>query len=193
MNKTILALLLAMVLASPAFAKAKHSGTASHGRHHHTLNASRPTAVPAPDPEKKPQPTAEAVPPAQDADSVKQLVTAVAEEHGVPPALAHAIVQVESRYDCAAKNRHSTATGLMQTLKGTARSVGVTGDLRDCRNGLEAGMRYLKQAVEEHGASCAAASAYNTGISRARRCTAYGRKVMALMDHPAARSREAKL
>jgi soluble lytic murein transglycosylase-like protein len=113
--------------------------------------------------------------------TIYDLVTRIAEEHGVDPALAHAVVEVESGYDCSAKNRRSTATGPMQVLKGTARAVGVSGDLRDCRTGLEAGMRYLKKmVVAAHGNECAAASAYNRGSVRG--CSAYGRKVVANMQ-----------
>lgn len=116
--------------------------------------------------------------------SIYHLVTSVAQEHGVDPALAHAVVKIESGYDCAAKNPRSSATGAMQVLKGTARSVGVHGNLRDCRTGLEAGMRYLKQMVTiAGGPGCAAASAYNKG--NVGGCTAYGRKVMATMQRPA--------
>ena len=110
--------------------------------------------------------------------SIYDLVTSMAEAHGVDPALAHAVVEVESGYKCSAKNRHSSASGPMQVLRSTARSVGVTGNLHDCRTGLEAGMRYLKKMVQASGGNgCAAASAYNRGSVGG--CTAYGRKVMA--------------
>jgi soluble lytic murein transglycosylase-like protein len=112
--------------------------------------------------------------------SVRKLVTKYAVAHGVDPALAHAIVKVESNYNCNAKNPTSSATGLMQTLVPTARGVGVTGNLRDCRTSLEAGMRYLRQAIEKHGAGCAGASAYNLGHYGSSRCTGYGRRVMGI-------------
>ncbi len=111
---------------------------------------------------------------------VHKLVTKYAQKHGIDPALAHAIVKVESNYNCNAKNPRSTATGLMQTLVPTARGVGVTGNLRDCGTSLEAGMRYLKQAVVKHGVGCAGASAYNLGHYGSTRCTGYGKKVMGL-------------
>ena len=111
---------------------------------------------------------------------VHKLVTKYAQKHGIDPALAHAIVKVESNYNCNAKNPRSTATGLMQTLVPTARGVGVTGNLRDCSTSLEAGMRYLKQAVVKHGSGCAGASAYNLGHYGSSRCTGYGKKVMGL-------------
>ena len=112
--------------------------------------------------------------------SIYNLVTSMAQAHGVDPALAHAVVEVESGYNCSAKNPRSSAAGPMQVLKGTARAVGVQGNLRDCRTGLEAGMRYLSRMVSLSGGSvCAAASAYNRGTVRG--CTAYGRKVVANM------------
>lgn len=112
---------------------------------------------------------------------IELMVTEIAEAEGVPPDLAHGVVMIESGYDCAAYNRKSGATGIMQTLPSTARSVGVTGDLRDCKNGLVAGMRYLKLAIDAHGADCSGISAYNSGVFAKPRCTSYGRKVMRQM------------
>lgn len=68
----------------------------------------------------------------------------------------------------------------MQTLRATARGVGVTGALTDCATGLEAGMRYLRMALDAHGGGCAGLSAYQRGIRSTGRCTEYGRKVLAL-------------
>jgi soluble lytic murein transglycosylase-like protein len=181
MAKTVIALMVAMVLAGPARAEVSSEPT-EHAQPGTTNVAADANAGAARDADQQ---TGSALS-AQESASIKDLVTAVAEEHGVPPAMAHAIVAVESRYDCAAKNPRSSATGLMQTLRGTARAVGVTGDLQDCRTGLEAGMRYLKRAVEAHGSGCAAASAYNTGLSGKRGCTLYGRKAMALIDRSGA-------
>lgn len=113
--------------------------------------------------------------------SLARMVTEVAIAHGVPPALAHSVVKVESEYRCNVRSKDG-ATGIMQTMPRTARSVGVTGNLRDCRTGLVAGMRYLKQAIDKHGVTCAGISAYNTGLGKKPRCTAYGRKVLRLME-----------
>jgi soluble lytic murein transglycosylase-like protein len=116
------------------------------------------------------------------ATEVQKLVTKYAQKHGINPALAHAIVKVESGYNCNAKNPTSSATGIMQTLVPTARGVGVTGNLRDCRTSLEAGMRYLKQAIDKHGDGCAGASAYNLGHYGSSRCTGYGKKVIGIAN-----------
>lgn len=110
--------------------------------------------------------------------SVHRMVTEVARRVGVRPSVAHAIVQIESGYNCRA--RHRGTVGIMQVNPRTARGVGVHGNLMDCRTGLEAGLRYLKQAMDLYGDSCGAYSAYNTGIYKTGRCTAYGRRVKAL-------------
>ena len=106
-------------------------------------------------------------------------MTAAALRHNVPVGLAHGIVKIESGYNCHAHSR-SGATGIMQTLRSTARGVGVGGNLTDCAQGLEAGMRYLQLAIALHGTGCAAASSFERGVYSRSRYTSYGRKVMAL-------------
>jgi len=120
------------------------------------------------------------VPEAQ-AEPIHQQVTRAALAHGVPPALAHGVVRVESNYRCHIRASDGLSSGIMQVRPGTARSVGVRGNLNNCASGLEAGMRYLRQALSAaHGDWCVAASLYNRGVGAGRRCTAYGRKVIRL-------------
>lgn len=107
------------------------------------------------------------------------MVTEAAERHGVPVALAHAIIKIESGYNCRAHSRYGAA-GIGQVLPSSARAEGVSGDLYDCGTGLEASMRYLKHAVTLYGAGCEAASAYNAGLTGRGRCTGYGRRAMRL-------------
>ncbi len=108
---------------------------------------------------------------------VYQMVTRSAIEHGLPPALAHGIVRVESGYNCAAYNRG--AAGIMQVRAATARSVGISGGLRSCRTGLEAGMRYLRQAYEmARGNSAYAATLYNRGLGARPSRSGYSHSVM---------------
>ena len=106
------------------------------------------------------------------------LVHEIAVKHGVPPKIAHGVVMVESRYRCDARNA-SGATGIMQVLPATARGVGVHGNLRDCRTGAEAGMRYLRQAISRGGSGCAGVSLYERGVYARPVCTGYGRRVLA--------------
>lgn len=112
---------------------------------------------------------------------VAALVAARARAHGIDPALALAIAKVESNFRCDAVGR-SGELGIMQVKPATARSVGITGNLRDCETGIEAGLLYLRAAIERHGEGCGAISAYNIGIHRnTAPCTGYGRKVLATM------------
>jgi soluble lytic murein transglycosylase-like protein len=111
--------------------------------------------------------------------AVAAMVTEAAERHGVPIGLAHAIIKIESGYNCHARSRYGAA-GIGQVLPASARAEGVSGNLYNCSTGLEASMRYLKHAVAIYGDGCAAASAYNTGIFGAGRCTGYGRRAMRL-------------
>jgi soluble lytic murein transglycosylase-like protein len=110
---------------------------------------------------------------------VVAMVTEAAERNGVPVGLAHAIIKIESGYNCHARSRYGAA-GIGQVLPASARAEGVSGNLYECGTGLEAAMRYLKHAVALYGSGCAAASAYNTGIFGAGRCTGYGRRAMRL-------------
>ncbi|MGJ3261990.1 MAG: lytic transglycosylase domain-containing protein [Salinarimonas sp.] len=126
--------------------------------------------------------TTAAAAPVAPAGSVQALVTAAALRHGIDPTLAHAMAMVESNYRCSAVGR-AGELGVMQVKPATARSVGVTGNLRDCATGIEAGMRYLRASIDRHGAGCGGISAYNMGIHRqASFCNGYGRKVMARMS-----------
>jgi soluble lytic murein transglycosylase-like protein len=108
---------------------------------------------------------------------VHAIVTQVAQENGISPALAHAVTRVESSYNCSARGR-AGELGAMQVKPATARSVGVYGNLRDCRTGITAGMRYLRQAIARGGMSCSGISLYNRGIFARPACTGYGRKVL---------------
>jgi len=117
--------------------------------------------------------------PAGAASSIYTMVTEAAQRHGVPVGLAHAIIKIESGYNCHARSRYG-ALGIGQVMPSSARAEGVSGNLYECSTGLEASMRYLKHALALYGDSCAAASAYNTGIFARSQCTGYGRRAMRL-------------
>jgi soluble lytic murein transglycosylase-like protein len=111
------------------------------------------------------------------------MVSEAARRHGVPAALANAIIKIESGYNCRAHGAHGVV-GIGQIMPATARAEGVSGDLTNCVVGLEASMRYLAHALASHGAGCEGASAYNTGLAAPRRCTGYGRRAMQLARLP---------
>lgn len=104
---------------------------------------------------------------------VPAMVTEAAVRHGVPARLAHAVAKAESSYRCNARGL-AGEQGVMQVKPATARSVGVTGNLFNCRTGIEAGMRYLKQALVLSGGNwCGAATLYNRGIGARPTRSAY--------------------
>jgi soluble lytic murein transglycosylase-like protein len=113
-------------------------------------------------------------------NGVAALVRLRAEAIGVPVALALAVARFESGFRMAT---HGAAgeRGAMQVLPQTARQVGIKGNLYGPA-GIEAGVRYLKLALmlHRHAGWCAVASAYNVGVWRGSRCTAYGRSVTAI-------------
>ena len=110
--------------------------------------------------------------------SISSLVRDAANRNGIPPHILHGVVMVESHYNCKAHNP-SGATGIGQVKPATARSVGITGSLYDCRNGIEAAARYLKLALNTGGGGCAGIGLYERGIYARPTCTGYGRKVLA--------------
>lgn len=110
--------------------------------------------------------------------AIVALVVQSAQAHDVPPALALGVIRVESNFNCRVHAADHRSVGLGQVLPETARAMGVSGDQRICANSLEAAMRYLHAAVAAFGPTCAAVSAYNRGIKRLPRCTAYGRLVL---------------
>ena len=89
------------------------------------------------------------------ASDLRSQIDSAADAHGIPRHIAHGVVTVESGYRCGLRNRSSGASGVMQVLPATARSVGVTGSLFDCSNGMRAGMRYLRMAIDRAGSGCA--------------------------------------
>ncbi|TBN47970.1 lytic transglycosylase domain-containing protein [Hansschlegelia quercus] len=100
------------------------------------------------------------------AGSIQAMVTAEARRAGVSPALAHAVVKVESRYQPNATGRGGYV-GLMQLSYRTAQGMGFKGSrqaLYQPSNNLTYGMRYLAQAVRLAGGStCGAVSKYQGG------------------------------
>jgi soluble lytic murein transglycosylase-like protein len=164
-----------VALASPAYAMAGEArGASMYIPPSEATSAAGAPISPALEPGR-----ARAAAPRGSSPALVAMVTEAAERHGVPVALAHAIIKIESGYNCRAHSHHGAA-GIGQVLPSSARAEGVSGNLYDCGTGLEASMRYLKHAVALYGAGCEAASAYNAGLSGRGRCTGYGRRAMRL-------------
>lgn len=114
---------------------------------------------------------------------VVHLVDTMAKKHNVPRHIAHGVVKAESNYRCNARNPRSGALGVMQTLPATAREVGVHGNLTNCETGMEAGMRYLRKALDRGGSGCEGISLYERGLYAPLRCTSYGQKVLSQAEN----------
>ncbi|WP_316234844.1 lytic transglycosylase domain-containing protein [Bradyrhizobium sp. SZCCHNR1004] len=115
--------------------------------------------------------------PAFAGSGLDSMIDAAADEHGIPRPLAHAVIKVESNYNCRLRGR-AGERGIMQVKPATARSLGVTGNLFDCSTGLRAGMLYLSIAIRRGGSGCSGISLYQRGVYGRPTCTAYGRKVL---------------
>lgn len=90
------------------------------------------------------------------------LVTKHAKAHGVPVALVHAVIRVESCFDPRAESRVG-ARGLMQLMPKTAAQLGVS-DCFDAEQNIAGGVRYLSQLLNRfRNDTHLAIAAYNAG------------------------------
>lgn len=93
------------------------------------------------------------------------MVGKTAEKFGVPPRLAIAVAFEESRLGARTEDGGSGEIGLMQVLPSTGQEMGYSPkDLRVLEKNIEAGVRYLKQNLDQFdGHEGMAVAAYNTG------------------------------
>jgi soluble lytic murein transglycosylase-like protein len=117
--------------------------------------------------------------------SIQDLVTYQANQHNIPVAFAHAIIQVESDYDPKAKSGSSTGLGQIQCA--TAREMGLEGScnkLYDPETNLVYAFKYLRMAIDKaHGNLCHAAVLYNQGLNASATDSGYCRNVMRHMKN----------
>ncbi|MBB4002317.1 MAG: transglycosylase SLT domain-containing protein [Aurantimonas endophytica] len=94
------------------------------------------------------------------------IIAAQAKAHGVPVALAHAVVQIESSYRSTVTGA-AGEVGLMQIKPATARGMGYRGStkaLYDPATNIKWGMRYLAGAMQRgDGSTCGTILKYNAG------------------------------
>ncbi len=90
------------------------------------------------------------------------MVSTVAKETGLDPALLHAVITVESGYNPKARSPKGAA-GLMQLMPETARRYKVT-DIWDPRQNVSGGARYLRDLLAMFNNNMGLAlAAYNAG------------------------------
>ncbi len=101
-----------------------------------------------------------------DATVGDDLIASHAETHGVPVALARAVVRIESNFDPKARGR-AGEIGLMQIKPQTARGIGYQGNveaLYDPDTNLRWGMKYLAGAYQRAGGDiCGTVMRYQGG------------------------------
>jgi Transglycosylase SLT domain len=91
-----------------------------------------------------------------------EIISAMAEAHGVDPLLVRALIQVESNYQPKARSRKG-AMGLMQIMPATARVYNVRNPF-DPKANIEAGIKHLKSLIDRFGGGIELAlAAYNAG------------------------------
>jgi soluble lytic murein transglycosylase-like protein len=123
---------------------------------------------------------------------LRQLVARYAKKEGIPFALAHGVVMVESRYRPHATG-HGGYIGLMQLSYRTARGMGYRGSragLYNPETNIRYGVQYLAKAYRMSGGNlCATVSKYQggTGVSGVTRAGAQYcgrvRRYMAQLKH----------
>ena len=93
------------------------------------------------------------------------IIKASADKYGVSPSLVKAVIHAESGYDPNAVSQKG-ASGLMQLMPGTAKSLKVKNSL-DPKDNVEGGVKYLRFLLDTfRGDISLALAAYNAGLGR---------------------------
>lgn len=107
-----------------------------------------------------PEPTPQPIPQPESVKVGKQNISIPIGEKYAPPSLVKAVMKVESGGKQEAVSSKG-ATGLMQLMPATAKSLGV--DPTDPTQNVEGGSRYLQQLIDKYGETDIALAAYNWG------------------------------
>lgn len=95
----------------------------------------------------------------------EQIISSCASKYGVNPSLIKAVIHAESGYNPNAISRKG-ASGLMQLMPGTARSLHVSNSF-DPKDNVEGGVKYLRFLLDTfRGDVPLAVAAYNAGLNK---------------------------
>jgi soluble lytic murein transglycosylase-like protein len=98
----------------------------------------------------------------------EQIISSCATKYGVNQCLIKAVIQAESGYNPNAVSSKG-ASGLMQLMPGTARSLKVSNSF-DPKDNVEGGVKYLRFLLDTfRGDVPLAVAAYNAGLSKVAR------------------------
>lgn len=98
----------------------------------------------------------------------EQIISSCATKYGVNPSLIKAIINAESGYNPNAVSLKG-ASGLMQLMPGTARSLKVSNSF-DPKDNVEGGVKYLRFLLDTfRGDVSLAVAAYNAGLNKVAR------------------------
>ena len=98
----------------------------------------------------------------------EQIISFCATKYGVNPSLIKAVIHAESGYNPNAVSRKG-ASGLMQLMPGTARSLKVSNSF-DPKDNVEGGVKYLRFLLDTfRGDVSLAVAAYNAGLNKVAR------------------------
>lgn len=93
------------------------------------------------------------------------IISTCATKYGVNPSLIKAVIHAESGYNPNAVSSKG-ASGLMQLMPGTARSLKVSNSF-DPKDNVEGGVKYLRFLLDTfHGDVSLAVAAYNAGLNK---------------------------
>lgn len=93
------------------------------------------------------------------------IISTCASKYGVNQSLIKAVIQAESGYNPNAISRKG-ASGLMQLMPGTARSLNVSNSF-DPKDNVEGGVKYLRFLLDTfRGDVSLAVAAYNAGLNK---------------------------
>jgi soluble lytic murein transglycosylase-like protein len=94
-----------------------------------------------------------------------QIIKTCSDKYGVSASLIKAVIHAESGYNPNAVS-HKGASGLMQLMPGTAKSLKVSNSF-DPRDNVEGGVKYLRFLLDTfRGDVSLALAAYNAGLSK---------------------------